>query len=168
MQLTQQRLSFLGTLPNDAAGTNSTLMLMRTLVQRFKKDSVIRETAISLVSQAKQRDWTAEAGLLYEYVRDRIRYVRDVAGVETLQTPPVTMELEAGDCDDKSTLLAALLASIGHPSRFVATGYKEPGRYSHVYVETKIGDRWVPLDPTTDKPFGWVPRTPVARMVVFN
>jgi transglutaminase-like putative cysteine protease len=168
MQLTQNRLSFLGTLPNDAAGTKSTLVIMRALVQRFKRDSVIRETAISLVSQAKQRDWTSEARLLYEYVRDRIRYVRDISGIETLQTPPVTMELEAGDCDDKSTLLAALLASIGHPSRFVATGYTEPNRYSHVYVETKIGDRWIPMDATSDKPFGWEPRPPAARMVVFN
>lgn len=168
MHLTQQRLSFLGTLPNDSAGTHSTLMLMRSLVQRFKRDSRIRETAIALVSHAKQRDWTREAAAIYQYVRDSIRYVRDISGVETLQTPLVTMELEAGDCDDKSTLLAALLESIGHPTRFVATGYQAAGRYSHVYLETKIGDRWVPMDPTTDKPFGWQPRVPVTRMMVFN
>jgi transglutaminase-like putative cysteine protease len=168
MQLTQRRLSFLGSLPNDAPGTHTTLKLMAGLVRQFKRDPMIRDTAISLVAGLRPKDWSGEARLLYEYVRDRIRYTRDVSRVETLQTPPVTMELEAGDCDDKSTLLAALLESVGHPTRFVATGYRAPQSFSHVYVESLLGTKWVPLDATTDKPFGWVPRTPVSRMVVFN
>ena len=166
--MTQRRLSFLGTLPNDSAGTRDTLAIMRTLVRRYKRDPLIRDTAISLVAGVEQRDWSGEARALFEYVRDRIRYTRDINGVETIQTPPVTMELEAGDCDDKSTLLAALLESIGHPSRFVAAGYQEPGRYSHVYVETKIRDKWMPLDATVAQPFGWRPRQPQASMTVFN
>lgn len=168
MQLTQRRLSFLGSLPPDAGGTHATLKLMSGLVKKFKRDPMIRDTATSLVAGLRPRDWTGEARRLYEYVRDHIRYTRDVSGVETLQTPPVTMEMEAGDCDDKSTLLAALLESIGHPTSFVATGYREPQVFSHVYVETLLGKRWVPLDASTDKPFGWAPRTPVARMVFFN
>lgn len=168
MQLTQRRLSFLGTLPSDAAGTNTTLKLMAGLVKQFKRDPVIRDTAISLLAGVRPRDWAGETRALYEYVRDRIRYTRDVNGVETIQTPPVTMELEAGDCDDKSTLLAALLESVGHPTRFVATGYRAPHAYSHVYVESLIGTKWMPLDATTEQPFGWEPRTPVSRMIVFN
>lgn len=168
MQLTQRRLSFLGSLPPDAAGTNATLKLMVKLVRQYKRDPMIRDTAIQLTAHLRPRDWVGQARALYEYVRDRIRYTRDVSGVETLQTPPVTMELEAGDCDDKSTLLAALLESIGHPTRFVATGYRMLGSFSHVYIETLLGTKWVPLDATVDKPFGWEPRTPVSRMVVFN
>lgn len=168
MQLTQRRLSFLGSLPPDAAGTHVTLKLMAGLVRQFKRDPLMRDTAISLVAGLRPKDWTGEARAIYEYVRDRIRYVRDVSGVETLQTPPVTMELEAGDCDDKSVLLATLLETIGHPTRFVATGYKSPQSFSHVYVETLIGVKWVPLDATTDQPFGWEPRDPMARMTFFN
>lgn len=168
MQLMQRRLSFLGSLPSDSPGTHATLKLMAGLVKQFKRDPMIRETALSLVAGLRPKDWSGETARLYEYVRDQIRYTRDVSGVETLQTPPVTMELEAGDCDDKSTLLAALLESIGHPTRFVATGYRAPQAYSHVYVESLLGDKWMPLDATTDKPFGWTPRTPVSRMVVFN
>jgi len=168
MQLAQRRLSFLGTLPSDAAGTRDTLAIMRTLVRKFKRDPMMRDAAISLLAGLKPRDWSGEVRAIFEYARDRIRYTRDVSGVETIQTPPVTMELEAGDCDDKSTLLAALLESVGHPTRFVAAGYQEPGRYSHVYVETKIKDRWVPLDATVAQPFGWRPRHPAASMIVFN
>lgn len=168
MQLMQRRLSFLGTLPADSPGTHATLKIMAGLVRQYKRDPMIRDTAISLTSSLRPRDWSGEARALYEYVRDRIRYTRDVLGVETIQTPPVTMELEAGDCDDKSTLLAALLESIGHPTRFVATGYKAPQHFSHVYVESLIGSRWLPLDATTTHEFGWTPRTPVSRMIVFN
>lgn len=168
MQLTQRRLSFLGNLPPDAPGTHTTLKLMAGLVSRFKRDPLMRDTAISLVAGLRPRDWSGEARAIYEYVRDRIRYTRDVSGVETLQTPPVTMELEAGDCDDKSVLLATLLESVGHPTRFVATGYRDPQSFSHVYVETLLGTKWIPLDATTNQPFGWEPRTPVSRMVVFN
>lgn len=168
MQLTQRRLSFLGTLPPDAPGTNATLKIMAALVRQYKRDPMIRDTAIALVANLRPRDWVGEARALYEYARDRIRYTRDVSGVETIQTPPVTMDLEAGDCDDKSTLLATLLESIGHPTRFVATGYRSIGSYSHVYIETLLGTRWLALDASTDKPFGWEPRAPMSRMVVFN
>lgn len=167
MQLTQRRLSFLGSLPPDAPGTHETLKIMGGLVKQFKRDPMIRDTAISLTAHLRPRDWTGQVRVLYEYVRDQIRYTRDVLGVETIQTPPVTMDLEAGDCDDKSTLLAALLQSIGHPTRFVATGYRSLQSFSHVYVETLLGERWVPLDPTTTKPFGWEPRTPVSRMTYY-
>lgn len=168
MQLMRRRLSFLGTLPPDAGGTLETLKIMRSLVLRYKTDPMIRDTALSLTADVRQRDWRNEIRAIFEYVRDRIRYVRDVSRVETLQIPTVTMELEAGDCDDQSTLLATLLESVNHPSRFVAVGYDEPGRYSHVYVESKVGEAWIPLDPTAPKPFGWAPRPSVARMVVFN
>ena len=168
MQLTQRRLSFLGSLPPDAGGTLATLQLMSGLVKQFKRDPMIRDTAISLIAGLRPKDRVGEARLIYEYVRDHIRYTRDVVGVETLQTPPVTMELEAGDCDDKSTLLASLLESVGHPTRFVATGYRFPGSFSHVYVETLLGTTWMPLDATTDKPFGWSPRDPVSRMIFPN
>lgn len=167
MQLMQRRLSFLGSLPNDASGTHATLKIMAGLVKQFKRDPMIRDTAIALTAGLPPRDWAGQARLLYEYVRDRIRYTRDVLGVETIQTPPVTMELEAGDCDDKSTLLATLLQSIGHPARFVATGYRAPHSFSHVYIETLLGERWVPLDATTEHPFGWEPRAPVSRMIFF-
>lgn len=166
MQLSHRRQSFLGSLPSGPQGTHATLRMMRQLVHQYKSDTHVRGVALDVVSGVRPKDWLGEIRALFEYVRDRIRYVRDIAGVETLQTPPVTIDLEAGDCDDKSTLLSALLASVGHESRFVAVGYTNPGDYQHVYVEAKLDDRWVPLDPTVMQPFGWAPRTPVSRMVL--
>jgi transglutaminase-like putative cysteine protease len=141
---------------------------MRRLAIQYKRGPEVRGTALTLIAGLRPKDWRGEVKAIFEYVRDQIRYVRDIRGLETLQTPPVTMDLSAGDCDDKSILLAALLESIGHPTRYVAVGYTVPGSYSHVYVETRLGTGWLPLDATVQQPLGWSPRPPVARLVVHN
>lgn len=170
MQLDTVRPSVLADLPPGEHGTATTLRLMSRYVRGFKTSGQVRETALALISGVRQKDYPGEARAVFDWVRDHIRYVRDINGVETLQTPLATMELGAGDCDDKSTLLATLLESIGHPTRFVAAGYQEPGRYSHVYVESRLGARWVPMDATLiDEPMGSIPRAQVrARLVVNN
>lgn len=166
MHLSYHRPSFLGSLPSGAAGTTETLRLMRDLVHQYKSDSNVRGLALELVRPVPPKDWRGEIRAVFEYVRDNIRYTHDIAGVETLQTPPATIELEAGDCDDKSTLLAALLASVGHRTRFVAVGYRQSNDYQHVYVEAAHGNDWIPLDATMARPFGWRPRDAVARMIL--
>jgi transglutaminase-like putative cysteine protease len=170
MQLSIPRPSFLGSIPPGEPGTRATLRAMRTFVRTYKAHDQIRSTAIELTRHLPPKDWLGQVRALFGFVRDHIRYTRDIDGIETLQTPPATLELEAGDCDDKATLLAALLGSIGHPSRFVAVGFSSPGNYSHVYLETPVGTRWLALDATVSTAtVGWAPpRRAVARMVVNN
>lgn len=170
MLLTLPRPSYLGALPPGAPGTRATLRAMSDLVSRYKRADAVRSVALDLTRNVRPKDWLAEVRAVFEFVRDHVRYVRDVRGVETLQTPAATLEIEAGDCDDKSTLLAALLESIGHPTRFVAVGFTSPGQYSHVYVETRVGDRWLPLDATVSTAtVGWAPpRRALARMLAHN
>lgn len=128
-------------------GVRETLALMRSIVRKAKADPRVIEQARALTRTVPFKDWKAEAAALHRYVRDQIRYVMDPNGVETLSTPARLMELGSGDCDDKVTLLAALLESVGHPTRFIAIGLA-PGELSHVYLETKIGDAWIPLETT--------------------
>lgn len=154
--------AFFGSIPKGVAGTKATLNLMRDIVRMYRKHPLIRQTAAELVSDLPQKSWIGEIDRLHRFVRDHIRYLKDTRGVETVQTPTVTLDLGQGDCDDKSVLLASLLESIGHPTRFVAIGY-QPGRYEHVYVETKLNNSWISLDPTEPVPVGWTPRTP--RMI---
>ncbi len=158
----------LGELPPGESGTRATLQLMARIVKRYKRSPEVRESALSLVSDLPQKAFANEVGKVFEYVRDHIRYVRDIRGLETVQTPDVTLDLAAGDCDDKSTLLAAMLEAIGYPTRFVAVGYSVPGSYSHVYVEVLLNRVWRVLDATMPFPMGWVPRKPVSKMVVNN
>lgn len=142
---------------------------MRDLTRAGKKTLRVRETAGSQTRSCAQKDWPCEVRALHAFVRDSIRYVGDINGVETVQSPDKTLEYGYGDCDDKSVLLASLLESIGHPTRFVAIGFQS-GVYEHVYVETLIGTRWIALETTEPVEAGWAPdpRAVRARMEMYN
>lgn len=106
------------------------------------------------------KDFLAEAGALFVFVRDRIRYVRDIAGYETLHPAEWILRQAAGDCDDKALLLAALLLSIGFeaetgtPVRFIAMA-REPEAWEHVWLQVGVAGRWVDLDATEPYPMGY-------------
>lgn len=140
-----------------AAATKATLRAMRAFALQFAKNPLIRSQALQIVQGLPPRDYYREAVALHNFVRDRIRFVRDVYDVETLQTPLLTLQHAQGDCDDKSTLLAALALSIGFPVRFVAVGDK-PGHYVHVYLEIYLGGRWYTSDTTEPVALGVLPR----------
>lgn len=146
----------LARIPDGFPGVVETLRIMSRFVRDGKKSINVRQAAMRLTKSCMQKDYVCEIEQLHQFVRDSVRYVQDINGVETVQTPQKTLELMGGDCDDKSTLLAALLESIGHPSRFVAIGF-EPGIFSHVYLETLAGTRWIPLETTEPVEAGWSP-----------
>lgn len=169
MHLTTPSTSTLALIPDGRAGVAATLKLMSGMVKEGKKTLAVRATAQRLTQFCAQKDFACEVRALHAWVRDHIRYLQDVTDVETVQTPAKTIESGAGDCDDKSTLLAALLESIGHPTRFMAIGF-EPDVFCHVYVETLIGTRWIPLETTEAVVAGWEPepRMVLARMIWKN
>lgn len=149
------------------AGTVQTIKLMRRLARKGKRSLVIRRLALKLTRELAQKNWLAEVHALHRFVQFRIRYVKDIRGIETVHTPERTLEQGQGDCDDKSILLASLLESVGHPTRFVALAFAD-GSYRHVLVETKIGTGWISLDATEPHPTGWVPPGVLKRIVVYN
>jgi transglutaminase-like putative cysteine protease len=163
MQLSSQ----LRLIPSGKDGIVATLRIMRDMVRQFKKTLPIRTLALQLTNGMAQKAWSQEIAALHAFVRDRIRYVRDITDVETVQTPVVTLQMGAGDCDDKVTLLAALLESIGHPTRFVAVGFR-PEDYEHVYLETRLGAGWIPLETTEPVEPGWSPPRVACKIVMFN
>lgn len=92
---------------------------------------------------------------------DQIKFTPDLPQAETLQSPAFTLRFGAGDCDDKSTLLASLAGAAGlsdAPMRFrvVAADARAPRSFSHVYLVARHGLRDVPLDATySGTPMGW-------------
>lgn len=105
--------------------------------------------------------------MIQDWVRDNITYRKDINGVETLSTPDKTLEYQIGDCDDQSVLVASLLESIGHPTRFVAVSFI-PSNFSHVLTETLIGNKWVAVETTENVPFGWTPPKVIKSIRVHN
>jgi transglutaminase-like putative cysteine protease len=138
-------------LPAGDAGTFTTLRYMRQLARRPRPE-VVRlahdSTAGLPLDQAVAR--------LFQFVRDEVLNRPDPPGCEYLQAPHVTLRNPEGDCDDKATLLAALLVSIGVGVRFVAIALR--GRVlSHVFLEANLpGHGWVALDPKNPRgSVGW-------------
>jgi transglutaminase-like putative cysteine protease len=87
---------------------------------------------------------------------------------EVLRTPEFMLDtLERlgyfdGDCDDISTLYAALAKALHFQCRFVAIRYDASPEFKHVFLEVWLG-RWVAVDPTV--PEG-TPYTETERMVL--
>lgn len=152
-------------LPDGVDGIRATLKIMIGMVKSWKKDPGVRQLAVELTQGLPQGDIASEVKALHAFVRDSIRYVNDTAGVETVQTPKVTLENEAGDCDDKSILLASLLQAIGRPARFIAVAISPNDQYSHVLVQTLIGKQWYSLETIKPVEAGWSP-SDVSRVMV--
>lgn len=88
-----------------------------------------------------------------DYLRKRFIYADEI--IETLLTPDYMLSgLEmsgrlVGDCDDISTLHAALLVALGYQVRFVAIrSIRENTNYDHVYVEALHAGQWFMYDIT--------------------
>lgn len=156
-------------LPGGAAGIRATLNVMRRLARDGSLSPLIRQFTQTLVQERMQKDRIGEIRTIGEFVRDSIRYVRDPLGAELVQSPDATMRLRSGDCDDKVTLAAAMLRSIGHPARFVAIGFA-PGQFSHVFLETPIhrkngGYPWMAIETTEPWAIGRAPVGYKTRML---
>jgi predicted transglutaminase-like cysteine proteinase len=159
-----KRTITLAAIPDGVEGIKATLALMVKLALQAKRDFRIRSQALQIVGGLSSKDWMGEVTAIQQYVRDDIRYVRDINDIETLSTPIQTIQQRQGDCDDKALLAAALLETVGHPARFVAVG-KTPGRFEHVLVETRIGNKWIPVETTEPVQVGWYPPGMTQRLV---
>ena len=156
----------LGALPSGRSGTAETLKVMKRLAREGAKDPGVIQVASELVRDLPQYDRVGEICALHEFVRDSIRYTNDPLDIELVRTPRAILEMGVGDCDDKSILLSSLLRCIGRPSRFIAIQMKGTNGYSHVYVETPMGERWIALETIKPVAAGWSPANVTRRMVV--
>ncbi len=109
----------------------------RILTELGKRDPEIRELAVRIVSSCKGKDYRCEAETLHRWVQDNIRYVRDPMGVERFATANRTLQERAGDCDDSSITLSALLESIGHETRLIFIDGDLSGKFTHVISQAR-------------------------------
>ncbi len=156
-------------IPAGTAGTRRTLQLMNIFILNGKVSPFIHKEAQRIASYFPSRDWIGICKALQQYVKDNVRYVPDVLGVETLQQAEYTLAMRAGDCDDQSILLASLYETIGQPTQLVAIGFKH-NQYSHVFVEVQPGAAgpWYGAETIIDKPFGWTPPGVVSTLKLRN
>jgi len=156
----QPRVKFVH-VPHGDRGTLVTARMIARLLNEGAKDFYVRQKAIEIFRKYRvpAKDRYGEICALYDWVKKNIRYTRDIFRVELLHTARRMLELRAGDCDDMSILLGAMLISTGHPVRLVLAGFRphKPHSYSHIYPEVQLGPRWIAIDTTVDQPMGWSP-----------
>lgn len=132
---------------------------MKRLYNKYKAHPAIRQKAVEITSGipedrrtgiANRRDHQAIADAIYDWAKKNVAYVNDPAGVEYLQSPVKTLKYGFGDCDDYTTLAAALMSSIGVPVRFKLSKNNPNNRdaYSHIYLEYEVDGSWYPFDLT--------------------
>ncbi len=147
--------------PRGTAGTLSTARLIAGLIRQGAKDFYVRQKAIEIfrADGVRAKDRLGEVTALFHWVRGNIRYTRDIYRVELLHTARRMLELRAGDCDDMTILLGAMLMATGHPVRLVLVGFRphKPHGYSHIYPEVNVRAQWIALDATMNRPLGWAP-----------
>lgn len=104
---------------------------MGKLAQESRIKLQVRDAALQITQHLPSKDKRSESLAFYYWVLHNIRYVEDIAGVETIQAPEVTLERRSGDCDCMATLLASLHLAVNIPIQFVKVGLTSV-MYTHV------------------------------------
>lgn len=130
---------------------------------RGVRDPVVYELARKTLSRkcggtwcTPERDSRGEIDAIFGEVRSRVRYTLDPVTYDGFATPGKTLQLGAGDCDDSTSLLIAMLMSVGYECQSRVVWTKGSATYNHIFVRVKLPTgEWLPLDPSVDKPAGW-------------
>lgn len=140
---------------------------MVQIVRKYRSDVTTIEAARRITEGVPERSLRGNVEALQKWVRDHIRYVMDPRDLEMVQTPPQTLKIRTGDCDDKSVLLATMLETMGYPTGFCALGFRnEP--FSHVIALVRSGKRWCPLETIVPGVGpGWSPPDATSHLPVY-
>lgn len=152
-----------------ARGTTETLRAMADLIVEASQDPYFVQFTRNIVRSCASKDYLCEADALLQYVKQNVTYRQDPLLMEWVQSPGWTMFVERqGDCDDSSSLLAAMDLAAGHGAELVAvaTERSNPSEYTHVFTRVGLrtpggGVEWLGQDAVpTPARLGWeVPRS---------
>lgn len=153
-------------IPSGAKGLARKTRRIRELVERAKRDPNFRGQVARILRSVTEKDHWGEIQAVVEFVRGRVRYLRDPwspTGLE-LFTDPRTLLRDAlrgeasGDCDDHVILASAMLETAGYETRY-PVGAAGPEDYRHIWLEVlqpRAG--WVSVDLTAkEQEIGWSP-----------
>ena len=136
---------------NNIVSTIDTIRRMIELARAQASSPIVQQALdIALSDIPLDASVTIKLQAIFQYVKSNVRFVEDEAtlanvfGVdidkELLITPErlLTMPVPAGDCDDFSTLTAAMVIGLGEgvgvAFSTIAAERMEPENFSHVYV----------------------------------
>lgn len=133
-----------GNMPNDKS-EKKVADLKKSFDSRVEPENpLVRNEAVALVARYPGDYTIDQISLIYAYLKDDWRYVRDPRGIdyymyanETLKVGEKADCVGAGDCDDFAILMAALVESIGGTTRIVLAHNNSTG--GHSFTEVYLG-----------------------------
>lgn len=155
----------LAAIPQGVIGTDMTLSEMARLIEQDLKGQKLRLFVSRILRNVPSKNHLVEAKRLYSWIASHVRYQKDPVGIETVQSPLVTLRLGMGDCDDHTALLLGMALAVGIPARFRTVGHEQDNML-HIWTELYAKGRWWPADTTEpQRGFGWrPPKFPVERV----
>lgn len=155
-------------------GASHTVSEIKRLSLALQRDYELRLLAEDIVARIPPKDFLSEILAIYYWVIANVRYANDPRTAELVRSPrEVTRRITYAmkrlrsvaedpsirwrpslDCDDITTLLAALLMAIGREIRIVTVAFRDAffagkRQYQHVFLqvrEPRTG-HWINLDP---------------------
>jgi hypothetical protein len=141
---------------------------MKKIARLRSGEPILRKLALNILLQYRvpSNFYVDEVLAIGDYVKRKVRYVKDPDNIEYLQDPKdlvqqIQMGTAQGDCDDMALLTATLLLTIGHQPFFRAVRYdSQYGNYNHIYVVAYERNPREPIQRVTldcilkDKPIG--------------
>lgn len=132
---------------------------MRQIIIEASREPAVRNAALEITAPSRSGFYMDELRLVYEFIRNHIRYAGDPYTEDILQWPAATLESRAGDCNNRVILAGAMLRSIGFPVRMVFSFAPGPVNYAtdfpeHVWLEADFtkGEEpepvWIPIETT--------------------
>lgn len=140
-------------LPVTADGADSAGLAPEALAASLAADGLVQSDHPRIRRQARRvvgdaGDTLAAARRLKDWVHGHLEQ-RPVPGVPSALD---TLSSRVGDCNEHSTLFAALARSVGVPTRIVVgLVYTEQGFGYHAWNEVRVEGGWVSVDPTWDQ-----------------
>lgn len=137
-------------IPTQAAGTWATLKAMGDLAVEGSQDAHFVAFVRGIIRDCGARDAKCIMSTIFDFVRENCPYRNDPTFMEFVQSPGWTLFVDGqADCDDQSTLIAAMALTTGAFSgvAFRATYLETADEASHVYsmVRPPNGD-WTAMD----------------------
>src|SRR5882724_7000750 len=112
--------------PKGPRGTIASADLIAKLIREGAQDFYVRQKAIEIFREASAalKDRWAEVCALFNWVRNNIRYTRDIFRTELLHTARRMGELLAGDGVDLTILRGEISIAAGDAVRRELTGFR--------------------------------------------
>jgi transglutaminase-like putative cysteine protease len=123
---------------------------MVRFAHKGKSDLRVRKLVEQLCAGLEPFDYASEAYAIYAWVHQNVRYMKDIHDVEFLKEPGVLLDTLSGDCDDISTLIAAMLMASGNQAVFSVVAFDGEKAPSHVFCNLVTKRGLIALDPVAN------------------